>query len=63
MWAQAVGHSMKERREKGWAALGGTTPALELGSTDGELCSNDKAELFQRYRKCKALGPDLHRAG
>lgn len=54
---------MKERREKGWAALGGTTPALELGSTDGELCSNDKAELFQRCRKCKALGPDLHRAG
>lgn len=44
-------------REKGLAALGGTTPAVELGSTDGELCSNNKAELFQRCRKCKALGP------
>lgn len=31
-------------REKGLAALGGTTPALEVGNSDGELCSNDKAE-------------------
>lgn len=42
----------------------GQHTALELGSTDGQLCSNDKAELLQRCSKCKALGlPDLHRAG
>lgn len=39
-WAQAVAGSVQGECS---AALSGTMPALELGSTDGELCLNDRA--------------------